>query len=273
MLGASWLVVIAAGVWAIGAIYIPIVGAFFSPIEIWSLAIVTALLSGASLMGHTGAHILTARTTGSDIPVRIPLYPLGDAAQVWPAAPTARGEALVAVAGPLANLVFAALAYLLWDAQLNPYLNIITLFLVIFNAGLATVNLTPVFPLDGGRLMRAIIWGLLARPALATKLGRPLGYQTGQAAGIPIVSPTARLGRHPDHTTGAFQLANRRGHARICRPATASAHHAAGLEVGQARTIAACVVIDNLGAGPDCCAPSPWFAIRHGHFGADKSGT
>jgi PDZ domain-containing protein len=207
MLGASWLVVIAAGVWAIGAIYIPIVGAFFSPIEIWSLAIVTALLSGASLMGHTGAHILTARTTGSDIPVRIPLYPLGDAAQVWPAAPTARGEALVAVAGPLANLVFAALAYLLWDAQLNPYLNIITLFLVIFNAGLATVNLTPVFPLDGGRLMRAIIWGLLARPALATKLGRPLGFVLSALLlgwGVILITQRARFSWPTGGATLAF---------------------------------------------------------------------
>lgn len=173
--GASWLAAIPAGIWAIGAIYVSILGAFLNPVEVWTVTIVIALLSGVSLIGHVGAHVGAAQAVGSDIPNHIPLYPLGDAAQPWPAAPTAWREALVAGAGPLLNLIFAVLAYLIWNLQLDPYLNVITLFLLFFNSGLAVVNLMPLFPLDGGRLVRAIMWGLLARPTGAIWLGMKLG--------------------------------------------------------------------------------------------------
>ena len=60
------------------------------------------------------------------------------------------------MAGPLVNLVLAGLGYLIWNAQLNVYLNLSMLFLCGFNVWLAIINLIPAFPLDGGRLVRAM---------------------------------------------------------------------------------------------------------------------
>jgi PDZ domain-containing protein len=174
-LGASWLVVVPIGLWAIATIYVPILGAFLNGAEAWAMAVVIALLIGVSLIGHAAGHVWTARALGSDVPSSVPLYPLGDAAQVWPAATSAWREALVAIAGPLANLLLTGLAYLLWNVQLNPALNVIMFFLIFFNGALAAINLTPAFPLDGGRLMRAVVWGLLGRPVPTTRLGMRLG--------------------------------------------------------------------------------------------------
>jgi PDZ domain-containing protein len=174
-LGASWLVVVPLSLWAIAAIYVPILAAFFNPAQTWAEAVLIALLSGISLIIHAGAHAGLARVVGSDLPSDIPLYPLGDAGQVWPAARSAWREALAAIAGSVASVVLAVLAYLVWNAQLNSYLNVSMFFLIFFNAGLAAINLAPAFPLDGGRLMRAILWGLLRRPAAATRLGMRLG--------------------------------------------------------------------------------------------------
>ncbi|MCB0164228.1 MAG: hypothetical protein KDI79_08390, partial [Anaerolineae bacterium] len=171
----TWLVGVAAGLWAIGALYIPIVSAFLTPLETWILAVITGVISLICLVGHVMAHQWAARAVGSELPPAIPLYPVGDAAQVWPAAPTAWREAVAALAGPMASLGLAGLAYLLWNIQLNAYLNTVTLFLILFNTGVAAINLVPCLPLDGGRLMRAIVWGLLARPAFWARIERRWG--------------------------------------------------------------------------------------------------
>ena len=174
--GASWLMTFPLGVWAIGTFHVSILAAFLNPIETWTLAVIIGMLSVGSLMGHVEAHRLAAKIVGNPLPDRIPLYPLADAAQVWPAAKTAWREVLVALAGPLASLVLAVVAYLLWNAQLHPYLNTVTLFLVFFNTGLAIINLAPAFPLDGGRLLRASMWGLLKQPVQGIRLGQWLGF-------------------------------------------------------------------------------------------------
>ncbi|MCB9105872.1 MAG: PDZ domain-containing protein [Anaerolineales bacterium] len=171
----TWLAGVAAGLWAIGALYIPIVAAFLTPLETWTLALVTGFLTLVCLIGHVAGHQWAARAVGSELPPTIPLYPIGDAAQDWPVAPTAWREALAALAGPLVSLGLAGLAYLLWNVQLHAYLNTVSLFLILFNAGIAALNLVPFLPLDGGRLMRAIMWGLLARPAFWARVERRWG--------------------------------------------------------------------------------------------------
>lgn len=104
------------------------------------------------------------------------MFVFGDAAQAWPEAATPRGEALAAIAGPFANLFVAGLAYLVWNAQLNTYFNLTMLFLCGFNFWLTVINLAPCFPFDGGRLVKATLWGLAGRPAAADKLAVRLGY-------------------------------------------------------------------------------------------------
>jgi PDZ domain-containing protein len=172
----SWLLVAPAATWALAALYVPVLGAFLTAAEVWGVAIFTVLLSVIALILHAAAHIIGARLYRDEAPPRLALHPLGDAAQAWPAGRSASAEAVGALAGPVASLLLAGLAYLVWNAQLHPYLNVSASFLMVFNSALAVINLAPAFPLDGGRLLRAIWWGLLLRPAAASRLGRRAGY-------------------------------------------------------------------------------------------------
>jgi len=173
--GLSWLVILPAGLWAIATIYVPILGAPLSALQAWLVSALIAVFIFFSLIIHSLAHVWAARFLGADSSGRIPQYILGDAAQVWPASRSARHEALAALAGPLASLILAGLAYLVWNAQFNPYLNLSALFTGGFDIFLATINLTPAFPFDGGRILRAILWGLVGSTEKAVRAGRNLG--------------------------------------------------------------------------------------------------
>ena len=196
-LGLSWLVLLPLGIWAIATLYVTVLGAFLDQAQTWLVALLIGALLVLSLIVHSLAHVGTARLVGAELPARIPLYAFGDAAQVWPAAASAWQEALIAGAGPFANLLLAGVAYLLWNAQLHPYLNVSMPFLALFNAGLAILNLTPGYPLDGGRLTRALAWGLLGRPAEGARLARSLGFLVSAALagwGIFLIAQRVRFG-------------------------------------------------------------------------------
>lgn len=162
--------------WLTATTLLPLAGGLLASLEAWLLSLVVGLLWGACLVIHGGAHLLAARWANNPLPHRLPIYPFGDAAQVWPTAHTPWQEVLCAMAGPLANGVIAMLAYWLWIAQISPNFSLVMLFLTVFNGILVVINLIPIFPLDGGRLLRAIHWGLLQRSEGGTGLGRRLGF-------------------------------------------------------------------------------------------------
>ncbi len=176
VLGASWLLLVPLSLWAVASFYLPLIAPALGPRDQWIVTAIIALLLLLSLLGHALAHIAVARWAGSTLPTRLPLYPFGDAAQVWPAAPTPGREGLVALAGPCTNLLLAGLGYLLWDRQLHPYVDTSALFLSLCNSVLLIVNLAPGFPLDGGRLLRVICGGILYRMAWGTRLACWLGW-------------------------------------------------------------------------------------------------
>ena len=162
--------------WLTATTLLPLAGGLLTPLEAWLLSLVIGLLWGLCLAVHGAAHLLAAHAGNSQLPHRLPLYPFGDAAQVWPTAHTPWREFLTAMAGPLSNGVLAIGAFFLWMAQLSHSLSLVMLFLAGFNGVLVVINLIPVFPLDGGRLLRSIHWGLLQRSEGGTGLGRRLGY-------------------------------------------------------------------------------------------------
>lgn len=173
--GASWLLVLPAAWWAVAALYLPILGAPMDRSEDWAVAIVIVLLMPASLLAHGMAHVLVARMVRTEVPQELPMYVLGDAAQVWPAAPSPQEEALVALAGPVAQMLIAAVAYVLWNALAAPPASAVAAYLVFFNGAVALLNLTPAFPFDGGRLTRAILGWLLPPLSALSRLGLWLG--------------------------------------------------------------------------------------------------
>jgi Lon-like protease len=174
-LDVSWLLLTPAVMWALATIYVPIIGPGLYGFQAWIVALVILMGIFVSLVVHVLAHASIARLLGCDLPARLPVHILGDAAQVWPVALGAGKEALVSVAGVLAQVLLAVLAYFLWNAQINQFINVISFFLILFNLGLMAFNLTPTFPFDGGRLVRSVLWRLIVIPGSATRLVFYLG--------------------------------------------------------------------------------------------------
>jgi Lon-like protease len=180
----------------IARIYIPLIDSSLSPLEYWLTSIGIAALILVSLATHIFAHAAAARVLGNLVPEGVPLFLLADSAQVWPAGRTAGRDALSALAGPAANLVLAGIAYTIWNLQISSYFNLISLFLALFNLVLAVINLSPGFPLDGGRLIRSIAWSLFKSPSIGTRLARWFGFSLAAFLavwGLVLVAAQARL--------------------------------------------------------------------------------
>ena len=170
----------------------------FSPVELWLLALVAALLSVASLYGHELAHALVARAFG--IPVRtISLFLLGGMAHITRESPTPRAEFLIAVVGPAAEPGGRAgrrarragacgTSRRRWPS--------LGLWLATMNIPLAIFNLVPAYPLDGGRVLRAVLWFAGRGPALGQhgcRAGR--AGRRGRPAVLGRVDPVRRQQR------------------------------------------------------------------------------
>jgi Zn-dependent protease len=131
----------------------------FSQVELWSLALVAALLSVASLYAHELAHALVARAFG--IPVRtISLFLLGGMAHITRESPSPRAELAIALVGPVTSvaigLVGVVASLTLWDVA--PPAAALGLWLATMNLPLGVFNLVPAYPLDGGRVLRGLLW-------------------------------------------------------------------------------------------------------------------
>jgi PDZ domain-containing protein len=199
----SWLAILPSGVWAIATSYVAVIGAFLSPARIWEVALLCSLGAGFSLVCHVLAHIYAARLARHAIPPAMPVLAFGDAGQAWPPATTAWGEVLVSAAGPLVNLVLGGLAFLVWNAQPNAYLDIISPFIAGFNAWLLVINAIPAFPFDGGRLAGVILGGFLRRPSRIYQLVRLAGYLIAAGLAGWAIFLVAQKSRYSWPTAGA----------------------------------------------------------------------
>jgi Zn-dependent protease len=129
----------------------------------WILAVIVALLFFASVLFHELAHAIVARRHGITVK-SVTLFIFGGAAALEQEAPNPRVEALVALAGPLTNLVLVPLFLVPWlvtrDAsnELVRAAGVLSFWLAVSNLILGVFNLVPGFPMDGGRVLRAILW-------------------------------------------------------------------------------------------------------------------
>jgi Zn-dependent protease len=125
----------------------------------WGLAFLTALLLFVSVLLHELGHSLVALSQGVKV-ISIKLFLLGGVASVDRECATPMGAALVAAAGPAVSLVLAGLflALRVPAGQLAPGLGQMVLQLGLLNLTLALFNLLPGLPLDGGLLLKALVW-------------------------------------------------------------------------------------------------------------------
>src|SRR6266404_3047279 len=141
----------------------------WSSTEHWTVGVVTSLLFFASVLFHELAHSVVARVYKIRV-ISITLFVFGGVGRLSREPSKPIQEFNVAIAGPIASLVLAGGFFSL--TLFFPYSQMIgalAVWLGVTNARLAVFNLLPGFPLDGGRVFRAIVWGITKDFARATK--------------------------------------------------------------------------------------------------------
>jgi len=177
----SWFVIFGLVLLMMGAGYLPSELPDTSTPVIWVLALLTTILFFASVLGHELAHSILARLNG--LPIEgIDLFIFGGIAKLQEEPHSPRQEFIIAVVGPLTSFVIGAVFAVLWIAlgPISPPLAVVAQYVAEINILLGAFNLIPGFPLDGGRVLRAIIWsrtGSLRRATqVATSVGQFVGY-------------------------------------------------------------------------------------------------
>jgi Zn-dependent protease/CBS domain-containing protein len=126
----------------------------------WILGVITTAGLFLSVFGHELSHALMARAEGIEIE-EIVLHPFGGLARLRTEPQNPRAELRIAAAGPASSFLFAVLAFGATQiAALGGYAATFVVFFLIAagNLLLALFNLLPGYPLDGGRVLRAILW-------------------------------------------------------------------------------------------------------------------
>jgi Zn-dependent protease len=184
-IGANWSLLIIAGLLLLGLALgvLPDAAPEAAPWLVWAVAVVATGLFFVSLVAHEMAHALVARRAA--IPVEgITLWALGGVSKLGDDAPDASVELRVAIVGPATSLALG-LGFAMLTAALavldGPEVLVAGCgWLAMINVLLALFNLVPAFPLDGGRVLRALLWRAhgdrLRATITAAEAGRVFGY-------------------------------------------------------------------------------------------------
>jgi Zn-dependent protease len=171
----SWFLVFALLTWVLAVGHYPAEFKGWPPSLYWIMGAATAVMLFVSVLLHELGHSVVARRY--KIPVRrITLFIFGGVSQIEAEAATAGADFRIAVAGPLVSLALAALFAVLKPVVVgvSPLLALVQ-YLAYINLALALFNLIPGFPLDGGRGLRAIVWGLTGDFHRATRIAASVG--------------------------------------------------------------------------------------------------
>lgn len=177
-----WLLIVALITWSLGAAYYPNLAPGLAPAAAYGLGLLSALLLFASILLHELGHAVVARRHGVEIE-EIDLWLLGGVAKMEGYPKAAGDELRFALAGPAVTaaiaVVFGVVALLLPDS-VPAAVRAVVDYQAYVNAAILVFNLLPAFPLDGGRVARALIWrrsgDLSAATATAAAVGRGIGY-------------------------------------------------------------------------------------------------
>ncbi|WP_067855922.1 site-2 protease family protein [Nocardia shimofusensis] len=160
---------------------------------VWLSAAAGAVGLSAALLAHELAHTIVARRHGVHVE-RVVLWLLGGLSELREEPPDPAADLRIALAGPLTSAALGA-GFLLTGSLLDglvaaPVLDVLV-WLAVMNLLLAVFNLLPGAPLDGGRVLRAVLWrrgGDQFRAAVtAARTGRVIGFALIGAGGLEIV--------------------------------------------------------------------------------------
>ena len=178
----SWLVIAVLVTWSLAKGAFPAWYPNLSPMTYWTMGVVGALGLFISIVAHEFCHSLVARKFGMQMK-GITLFIFGGVAEMGDEPPSARAEFMMAIAVPLSSLAIGGVFYLVyrggeaggWSTPVNA----VTYYLFYINFILAAFNLLPAVPLDGGRVLRAILWGAKGNLRWATRVSSTIGSAFG----------------------------------------------------------------------------------------------
>jgi Zn-dependent protease/CBS domain-containing protein len=179
----SWVFIFLLVTWNLSAVF----GQFHSDWGLgrrWGIALIAAILFFASVLAHELAHSLMARAQG--MPVRsITLFLFGGVSNIQRHPPSPRAEFLITIVGPMTSIVLGVVFIFLSGVSAGPLgaalanpgnaigqldaLSTLLLWLGPVNIILGFFNLIPGFPLDGGRVLRSILWAATENLRRATR--------------------------------------------------------------------------------------------------------
>ncbi|HEY31791.1 MAG TPA: CBS domain-containing protein [Dehalococcoidia bacterium] len=177
----TWFIIFALVTWSLSADYYPLAFDEWS----WSTSliagIITSLLFFGSVLAHELMHSIVAQKLGITVP-SITLFIFGGVAQISEEPKTPKDELRIALAGPLTSIAlgFVFWAILYWLGPHSQFIEGVSWWLCWINLSLAVFNLIPGFPLDGGRVLRSVLWwrnqNLRRATKIASNIGRGVGY-------------------------------------------------------------------------------------------------
>ncbi len=177
----TWFIVFALVTWALTVGYFPQAYPDWNIMTSVIAGLVTSLLFFGSVLAHELAHSLVAQAAGIRIH-SITLFIFGGISQMTEEPRQPKVEFRMALAGPLTSLVIGGIFLAIWFylKGVPDFVKAVSFWLGWINLVLAAFNLIPGFPLDGGRVLRSLIWWrtgtLLNATKIASNIGRGVGY-------------------------------------------------------------------------------------------------
>ena len=206
----SWFLVLGLVTWSYG----DLLGASFPELGgvlPWLLGLVAALLLFSSVLAHELGHSFVAISQGIEVK-SITLFLFGGLASLEKESKTPAEAFWIAIAGPAVSLVlFALLTFIGVTTQLSDPLAAILGLIAYLNLILALFNLIPGLPLDGGNILKALVWKITGNPykgvVFASRVGQFFGW-VGIAIGILSVFEIINFGSLWTLLIGWFLLQN-----------------------------------------------------------------
>ena len=177
----SWLLILGFVAWSLSDGLYPSQYESWSTAAYWAIGSLSALLLFVTVLIHELAHALVAKRRGLEVP-RITLFIFGGMSHLQRQPASAGEEFQIAAAGPATSLLIAAVTGLLglFLGPTSEKVEAMFYYLAVVNVALAIFNILPGFPLDGGRVLRAIAWkrtGSFRRATrIASSVGEFMGY-------------------------------------------------------------------------------------------------
>ena len=178
----SWIIIALLITWSLSKGLFP---AYYKNLSIqtyWWMGILGAAGLFLSIIAHEFSHSLVARKYG--LPMKgITLFIFGGVAEMGEEPASPKVEFLMAIVGPLSSIIIALIFYGIHaigkQTGLAEPINGVVGYLAMINAILAGFNLLPAFPLDGGRVLRSILWAAKKNLRWATHISSRIGSGFG----------------------------------------------------------------------------------------------